>query len=182
MDVLIIPSKFTNKTTKMLMKDLNKFLTSKVDLRVDNRKDIESLKEILEINECKRILYFENTKRFQYLWIGDEDSYSIKCLIDEIYTLEMINSVENPSKKHGFLLSFSEDFDSDEKLKIFKKLIRSVFLESKESDRIFCFFYFDDCIYVRHYKINDGVKEIGPRFSLKIDKILDGFFQGKRLF
>lgn len=191
MSTLLIPSKLVNISTKQLISDLKMILSCKSETSFNTRKSIETLKELADINDADSMLFFESVKkktgRLNYLWVAHKDSISIKFMIDRIKTMRMIRSIENASKDGNFMTIFSSDFDDNPSLNLFKKLWTKMFVgKGRDVDRVLAFFYFDGIIYVRHYKVDSKdreyeVKEMGPRFSLKIEKILNGYFKGERL-
>ncbi|KAG0442663.1 Ribosome biogenesis protein BRX1 like protein 1 [Dictyocoela muelleri] len=191
MSTLLIPSKLINITTKQLIKDLKTILSCKSETSFNNRKSLETLKELVDINDEVSLFFFETIKkkksRLNYLWISHKNSITIKLAIDQIMTMRMIRSIENSSKNKNFIVIFSSDFDENQSLKLFKELIIKIFGDNKEEcERVLAFHFYNGIIYFRHYKVEfknneNEVKEMGPRFSLKIEKILNGYFKGERL-
>ena len=137
---------------------------------------------------------------------------SMRFKVDNINTMNELNLIGNCLKYSRPLLHFDKSFDgveSDKKtshLPLIREMLTQVFAtpvnhpKSKPFfDHMFAFYYLDGRIWFRNYQIvtkisSQGVAltgtqkheyslvEIGPRFVLKLTKILNGSFDGRVIY
>ncbi len=179
---MIITTKGADISLKNIMKDLNNMVDSTLEDKFDVRKEVSPLVTNMDVNDCENTLYFEQTKRQQRLWITDSN-FTLRLKVLNYASVYDLSSVYNYHKNSGHILAFSEDFDKDLNLKIFKTTAESTFKckENASVERAICFFYIQGIICMRVYLIKD-CSEIGPRIDIELDRIFEGCFKGKRIF
>ncbi|KAM0676875.1 hypothetical protein BDAP_002595 [Binucleata daphniae] len=164
-----------------MLKDINKVVPSVLEHKHDQKNKLVGLLELMDMNDCTSIFYIETTKRVHYLWIGHINGPSIRFKTYNQFTMQELSFPVNCSKNAGHKLIFDKNFDNQ--LKLVKDVFSAVFVESEVFDRVITFFYVDNKIWMRIYAIKeDGLKEIGPRMVLEVDKVLEGCLQGKKVF
>ncbi|KAM0688686.1 hypothetical protein COBT_000040 [Conglomerata obtusa] len=179
--IMLILSRGCSAQSKNILKDLNKLVPSTLEHKHDQKNSFTTLVELMEMNECNSTIYIETTKRVQYAWIAHENGPSVRFKSYNQFTMQELSFPVNCSKLAGHRLFFDTQFGSGE-LNVVKNLFTAVFGESEVFDRVLAFFYVDGKVWMRVYAIEDGLKEIGPRIVLEIDKILEGCFKGKILY
>lgn len=180
--VMLIRSKGAKETTKGVMKDLSKMIKTVEETQFDLKEKFGLLATYMDINECDTAIFFETTKRVERLWLSSlKRSIRFTILsIDSIY--DMCTEV-NYHKHAGHLLFFTEDFDESPELSMAKEMFEKIFEVDKELpiERVLCFYRAGDSIFIRNY-LAEGVREIGPRLQLQLDKVLDGCFSGPVIY
>lgn len=182
MATMIITTKGADPSVKNIMKDLNSMVDSTIEDKFDVRKEVSLLVTYMDINDCANALYFEQSKRKQRLWVASSD-FTLRFTVLNYASVFDISSVHNYHENSGHVLAFSQDFEEDSNLKIFKSVAESAFKckENASVERAMCFFYIKGVICIRTYLVENCV-EIGPRIDLELDRIFEGCFKGKRIF
>jgi ribosome biogenesis protein BRX1 len=171
-------SKHTTAGTKFLSEHIRGLLDGVKDTNFDSRSALHELRDMMDINDCDSVLYFETTKRATNLWVSSIKGPTIKLRLTDF--LDMRGFDSNVFIENGSVLDFSDDFETGN-LKIVKDLMCKIFMNDRPKDRIVSFFYVDGIIEMRVYKI-DGLVEVGPRISATVVKILESCFSGKMLW
>lgn len=178
---MLIHSRGTSATTRNILKDLSKLLISYKENKYDQKDNLQDLRELMDINDCTSVIYFETTKRTEYVWIATEKGPSIKFNVYNLFTMRDLAFPTNCQKNAGHKLMFDTNFDNGDLL-IVKQLFKDVFVESEVFDRIVAFFYYDEKIWMRVYGIGEEINEIGPRIVFEMDKVLENCFSGKVVY
>ncbi|KAM0676090.1 hypothetical protein GVAV_000052 [Gurleya vavrai] len=179
--LMLILSRGCSAQAKNILKDINKLVPSQIEHKHDQKNNLSTLVELMDMNDCNSIFYIETTKRVQYYWIAHLNGPSVRFKTFYSFTMQELCFPVNCSKSAGHKLFFDKNFDNNE-LSIVKNLFTTVFPESEVFDRIFAFYYIDDKIWLRIYVIEDGLKEIGPRIVMEVDKIMEGCFKGNNIY
>lgn len=183
MSTLLILSRGCSARMKNILKDLERILVSVRENKYDQKNKFSDLRELMSMNDCPSIIYFESTKRIQYTWIGHEDGPSIRFITYNLFTMQDLSFPVNCLKECGHKLLFDKSFEEKEELVIVKNLFKSVFVEKDVYDRLICFYNADNKIWMRVYVLEENeLMEMGPRIVLEIDKILENCFSGKIIF
>ncbi|KAG2387620.1 hypothetical protein C9374_001214 [Naegleria lovaniensis] len=137
---------------------------------------------------------------------------SMRFKVENISTMNELNLIGNCLKYSRPLLHFDKSFDGDESesttshLPLIKEMLTQMFATPNNHpkskpffDHIFAFYYLDGRVWFRNYQIvtktsSNGIAltgsqkheyslvEIGPRFVLKLTKILNGSFDGRVIY
>lgn len=179
---MLISSRGVNATTCNMIKELERILISVRESKHDRKDSLHDIVELMDMNDCTNAIYFETTKRIEYIWIMGIHGPSIRFIAYNLFTMKNLRFPINCEKNAGHKLFFDENFNNGN-LEIVKNLFMQTFKESEVFDRLICFYYLDNKIWMRLYVIeNEVLKEMGPRMVVEVDKILEGSFDGKVLF
>ncbi|KAF7684492.1 Ribosome biogenesis protein brx1 [Astathelohania contejeani] len=179
MTTMLIISRGSSASTKYIMKDLSRLIPSFRESKFDNKNMLSEMSELMDMNECEHVIYFETTKRAHHVWISSANGPTMRFNAFNMFSMGELRFLANSRKDGGHVLLFTKDFEEIDELKVTKKLFQGVFGNPKEADRALCFFYLDEKIWIRNYVIEDGeLKEMGPRMVLELDRIYEGCFNG----
>jgi len=223
---LILCSRGVTSRFRHLLEDLRTLIPhhkkdSKLDVSKNQTGGIgAAVNEIAEMRGCNSVMFIECRKRTDaYLWLGHTGvgsngataGPSARFLIQNIHTMDELRLTGNCMKGSRPLLSFDDNFDQREELKLLKCLFTDIFgtprghPKSKPFvDRVMGFYYADGKIWVRNYQIvedhatnakeahtekklhgntfSTSLVEIGPRFVLNPIRIFRGSFGGQTIF
>jgi len=181
MPTMIVTTRGADPTTKAIMGDIGKMVHGTVEDTFDVRKEVSLLVTYMDVNDCENAIYFEVSKRQKRLWVATA-TMTLRFEVLGQQSVFELSTVANYHKGAGHVLLFSKDFDESEQLQAVKAVLERAFggSESEGVERAMCFFYVDGVVAVRNYLIK-GTSEIGPRMDLKLERIFDGCFKGKRL-
>lgn len=173
MKALALVSKNTASAIKKICDDIVKIVDCTKESKFDS--NIHELKELMEMNECMGTLYFESTRRGNYLWAIHAEGPAVKLCVVDITHMRFFAG--NGFRECGAVLLFTQDFDTGHLLS-FKTVMEKVCASEKPKDRALCFYFHDDLVWMRWYNL-ETMGEIGPRLTLKVEKVLDGCLCGK---
>ncbi|CCW64497.1 unnamed protein product [Phytomonas sp. EM1] len=155
----------------------------------------DELIELSGLHQCNGVMYIEpHRSDISYLWIAQAPSGpSIKFQLSNVHTADEIRMAGNCLKFSRPLLHFDNEFEAQPHLRIAKSLLHMAFntpryhpLSKPFVDRIMSFFWLDNHIWIRNYQIvptdPPSLLEIGPRFTLEPDSILNGCCKGSVLW
>lgn len=194
--VLVIGSRSINAKDRHLLQDLSGIMAhGRPHPKLDVRQDLgTNLNELCKLHGCNSTLFLEGRKQqTSYLWLGQSpQGPSMKFQLMNVHTADELRMVGNCLKYSRPLLHFDAEFDQVAHLRIARALLTSTFntpryhARSKPFvDHILCFFVLEGKIYFRHYQVVEqangqfGLTEIGPRFVLDPQVLLQGCVQGK---
>ncbi|CCW66366.1 unnamed protein product [Phytomonas sp. Hart1] len=155
----------------------------------------DELVELSDLHQCNGVLFVEPHRGdIRYLWIAQAPrGPSIKFQLTNAHTADEIRMAGNCLKYSRPLLHFDHAFEAQPHLRVAKSLLHMAFntpryhpLSKPFVDRIMAFFWLDHHIWVRNYQIvptdPPSLLEIGPRFTLAPDSILNGCCKGNVLW
>ena len=179
---MLITTRGADPTTKSSLKDLNTMIDSVLEDNFDVRKEVSLLIKYMEVNDCENTIFFEKSKRAEKLWVATP-SMTLRFDVVAHQSIFDLSTITNYHKNAGHVVIFTKDFNEDKKLKIVKTALEAAFKCKEETpkERALCFFYLNGIISIRNYLIK-GVAEIGPRIDLKLDRVFEGCFKGKRIY
>ncbi|EPZ31308.1 Brix-domain-containing protein [Rozella allomycis CSF55] len=198
---LVLCSRGSTSRFRHLMKDLMMLLPhAKQESKFDSKKETGLVNELMELNNCTSCLYFEARKHQDlYLWMAKAvTGPSLRFLIQNIHTLDELRMQGNCLKGSRPVLSFDSSFDESPHFALVKECLKQIFhtpqghRKSKPFvDRVMSFSIADNKIWVRNFQIADklvgdetemSLVEIGPRFVMTLQRIMDGCFSGPVLY
>lgn len=194
--MLVIGSRSIGHKDRHLLQDLCGIMAhGRPHPKLDVRQDIgTSLQELCNLHNCNGSVFLEARKfDVSYLWFAQApQGPSMKFQLFNVHTADELRMVGNSLKYSRPLLHFDAEFDQIPHLRIARALLTSAFniprYHSRSKpfvDHILCFFVLEGKIYFRHYQIQEqangqfGLTEIGPRFVLDPQVLLEGCVQGK---
>lgn len=153
------------------------------------------MNEIAEFKNCSNVIFFEaRKKKDTFMWLVPDinNGPSIRFLIENVHTTSELRFPGNCLARSRPLLTFHEDFDKSEELKLIKTSFMKVFNTPRYHpksqpfvDHIFNFSILDNKIWFRNYQIDNDTKdviEIGPRFTLSPASIFSKSFYGEKIW
>ena len=164
--VLLARNRKVTELQKHFLLDMSRLFPSVVE----GKASIEEVRELAEMNDCKFSIYAERKRSLKLYLIAK------KCLEFEIVSITTMKTLQSPVncfRETGILLSFTKDFDEREELVKTKNMLSEMFPKAEnEVDKMISFYYLDDKIWMRIYKIEEdkSLKELGPRIVLSFVK------------
>jgi len=203
--VLIFGSRGLDYRTRHFMQDLINILPhSKTDVKLERKNDRGLIKEIAEMKNCSKVLYFEGRKKKDlFLTIADVDEGpTVRFNVEGLNTLGELKFTGNSLKSSRPLLVFDKHFDEAPHWQVIKELFAQTFGTPKFHpksqpfiDHVLNFSIHDGRIWIRNYQIilegenkvkedkfNPELVEIGPRIVLNLQRIQEGPFSGAAIF
>ncbi|KAJ3442977.1 ribosome biogenesis protein brx1 [Anaeramoeba flamelloides] len=200
--VLFLPSRGITTRQRHLMKDLISLIPHyKKDSKLKAKNKLKMINEICQINSCNNCLFFESRKNNElYLWAAKVPrGPSIRFHVLNIHTMSELNMIGNCLNGSRPILTFDKAFDSQPHYKLAKELFCQIFATPKRHpcskpfvDHTLSFTLINDKIWFRNYqiiwkdpKVKDSetrLVEIGPRFVLKMVRIMAGSFSGVTIY
>lgn len=179
---MIVTTRGADPTTKNTMKDLGMMVSGVIEDHFDVRKEVSLLVKYMDVNDCKNAIYFEISKRASRLWVAVPER-TLRFEIVGQQSVFDLSTLANYHKGTGHAILFSKDFEESERLQTTKAVLERAFkpVDNTPIERAVCFFYVNGLILMRNYLIK-GVVEIGPRIEMRLDRIFDGCFKGKRMY
>lgn len=206
--ILILSSRGINARQRHLLKDLTagiphskkgKATVVLLDNKYDSKNDLFALNELAELNSCSHCVFFEARKPNElFMWFSKcPGGPSLKFHVQNIHSVDELNSTGNFTFGTRPLLSFDPGFSRTAHGKMMQSMIADIFgtpAGHKRGDRhdffdhVFHFADLDGRLWFRSYQITDAVastleglslKEIGPRFVLQPVVMLEGSFRGR---
>ncbi|ELQ74565.1 RNA-binding protein required for biogenesis of the ribosomal 60S subunit, partial [Trachipleistophora hominis] len=177
MPTLFLLSKNTSATHKYVLKDLVKFVPNAIkESKCNGRKEIQ---ELMSIHECDTLLYFECTKRRNTMWLVKSGGPSIECNVDVMFSIDRLKFLVNTYLNVGHVLLFQPVFEDNCELKALKNVLTDIFRREDElCERAMLFAYEDGKVFLRNYKLDDELQEIGPRMVFTVRKVYEDEFCG----
>eukprot|EP00918_Siedleckia_nematoides_P039932 GHVU01086764.1.p1 GENE.GHVU01086764.1~~GHVU01086764.1.p1 ORF type:complete len:415 (-),score=89.08 GHVU01086764.1:789-2033(-) len=189
-----------------LMLDFRRLLPHhKAEVKWEKKGQLRELGELAEIHSCNNVLFFESRKATDlYLWLGRcPAGPTIKFQAFNVHTVEEMKATGNCLLHSRPLLSFDSSFADAPETALMKELFVQAFGTPRNHpkakpfhDHVMHFAQLDGKIWIRHYQVaplvpTDTPKrdlekvhliEIGPRVVLQPLFILNGAFQGRKLY
>ena len=178
MKTVALISKNSGASIKSVCDDISRLMDCVKESRFDSKSRLHELRDLMDMNECNSVLYFETTKRKRSLWITHVDGPSVKLTVLGLKHMRFLEG--NALKECGPMLLFTGEFESGHLLH-FKTLMEKICLHEKVSDRSICFYYHGGLIWMRCYNIKTA-EEIGPRLTLRIEKVLEKCLYGETVY
>jgi len=202
---LIFGSRGLDYRTRHFMQDLRNIMPhTKADVKLEKKNDRAMIKEIAEMKNCSKVLYFEGRKKKDlYITVADVDEGpTIRFNVEGLNTMGELKFSGNCLKGSRPLLVFDEHFDSEPHYALIKEMFTQVFGTPRYHpksqpfvDHVLNFSILDDRIWIRNYQIilegTNKVKdekfqpetvEIGPRLVLNLQRIQEGPFSGPAIY
>lgn len=175
MKTLALFSKKSKSAIQSICKDMVQLMDWTKESKLDSRSRIYEIKELMEMNDCDGAFYCENSRSGPCVWIAHEEGPSIKMSVVNMRQMRFFAG--NVFKECGALLLFTPNFNSGPFLQ-FKEVAQKLYTTEKPKDRAICFYRRGSLIWMRCYHL-ETMEEVGPRLTLKIEKILEGCFCSK---
>lgn len=182
MTTLILSTRSASVKIRYLMKDLSRLIKCEEEQKWDLGKDYKELRNVVAINECDSVLFFQSTKKSDDLWMGMLNGISVLFRVYNVSTIRDCNFPVNAFKDCGYVVMFSGEFDEMEHLRHVKSVVEQIFVSNEVKDKALCFFYLDGMIWVRSYRIGDKLEEMGPRMVLEVLGVFGRCFGGDVLY
>ena len=145
------------------MNDLTLLLPhSKKESKFDNKKRLQVLNELVELNNCTSCLYFEVRRHEDlYLWASlCPTGPSVKFHVQNVHSLEELNMTGNCLKGSRPVLSFDESFNAKPQFQLVKAVLAKIFNAPENHrkskpfiDRVMTFSILDGRIWIRNYQV-----------------------------
>lgn len=175
MKTLALVSRKTKSAIQSICKDMVQLMDWTKESKLDSKARIYEIKELMEMNDCTGAFYCENSRNGPCVWVAHEEGPSIKMRVVSMRQMRFFPG--NVFKECGAHLLFTPNFNSGPFLQ-FKEVVQKLYSTEKPKDRVVCFYKHNDLVWMRCYRL-ETMEEVGPRLTLRIEKILDGCFCGK---
>jgi ribosome biogenesis protein BRX1 len=161
---------------------------------MERSKTLIVVNEVCEMKNCNKAVMFEGRKKMDlYMWLSNvPNGPSVKCLVENIYTMNELKLTGNCLRGSRPLLSFDPSFTEKPHYTLLKELLSQIFGVPNHHpksqpffDHVYTFTILDNRIWFRNFQIlsEDGaLAEVGPRFVLNPVKIFSGSFGGAALW
>ena len=195
--ILISSSRGIKNNENQLLKNWAKLLAhSKKEAKIEKKELVHQLADCCEGNSCEFFMYYEQKRDDLFMYMGSyPDGPTFKFLVSNFASAENHKFLGNCLRHSRPILSFGSAFGSDQpKLKLLRQLFVGIFSVPKNHpksqpfiDKTITFDYINEMIEIRVFQIiqpetiNSEIElvEIGPRMSLEIIQIFDGFLSGE---
>jgi len=202
---LLIGSRGLDYRTRHFMSDLRSMMAhGKADTKMDKKNDRGLIREMAEMKNCSKVLYFEGRKKKDlFLTVADvEEGPTIRFNVEGLNTMGELKFSGNCLKTSRPLLVFDKLFDTEPHWQLVKELFTQTFGTPKYHpksqpfiDHVLNFSIHDNRVWMRNYqvilegenkvkedKFQPEVVEIGPRIVLNLQRIQEGPFSGQAIF
>lgn len=201
--VLLLTSRGVTQRHRHLVADLFAMLPhARKEPKFDKKGDPELLNEVADMYNCNNILYFEARKHQDlYMWLAKApNGPTIKFHVKNMHTMDELNFTGNALRGSRPILSFDGGFDTEPQYQLMKEMFMQMFgvppraRKSKPFiDHVLSFSIVDGMVWVRNYQIAEEATtkdeqteiqlvEIGPRFVLTPILVLEGSFNGAKIY
>lgn len=153
------------------------------------------LNEMAEAKDCDSIILFETRHGSEhYVWFAITPGGPSVCFyVENMHSIEELHLPGRCQRGSRPLLLFDPAFDSSPELGIAKEILSRAFgLPFKTSHKIvdsaYAFFFADSHIWFSRYQVMQEasgevkLREAGPRFCLRLVRILGGSFCGRMIY
>merc|ERR1711935_1155418 len=202
---LVIGSRGLDYRSRHFMEDLRRMMAhAKADTKLEKKNERGLLREMAEMKNCSKVLYFEGRKKKDlFLTVADVDEGpTIRFNVEGLSTMGELKFNGNALKTSRPLLSFDAQFDEEPHWAVVKELFTQTFGTPKYHpksqpfvDHVLQFSLHDGRVWMRNYQIilegENKVKEdkfapelveIGPRIVLTLQRIQEGPFSGAAIY
>lgn len=202
---LIFASRGIDGRHRHLMSDLKQIMPHhKAEAKWTKKANFTDIPELAELASCNNVCFIETRKKGQvaYMYTGRvPGGPTIKYRILNVHTCGEIKLAGNCLLGSRPFLAFDESFDETPERRVMKELFCQAFGTPRNHpkskpffDHIISFQWLDGKVWFRHYQIspttaedmnnpeNQDLTEIGPRMVLQPVMMLDGAFQGKKIY
>ncbi|KAJ3626404.1 hypothetical protein MTP99_016900 [Tenebrio molitor] len=193
--ILVFSTRGISHRDRHLMEDIKKLMPHhKPEAKMERSKTLTVVNEVCEMKNCNKAVMFEGRKKMDlYMWLSNvPNGPSVKCLVENIYTMNELKLTGNCLRGSRPLLSFDPSFTEKPHYTLLKELLSQIFGVPNHHpksqpffDHVYTFTILDNRIWFRNFQIlsEDGaLAEVGPRFVLNPVKIFSGSFGGAALW
>jgi len=174
---LVIGSRGLDYRSRHFMEDLRRMMAhAKADTKLEKKNERGLLREMAEMKNCSKVLYFEGRKKKDlFLTVADVDEGpTIRFNVEGLSTMGELKFNGNALKTSRPLLSFDAQFDDEPHWAVVKELFTQTFGTPKYHpksqpfvDHVLQFSLHDGRVWMRNYQIILEVRTRSRKISLR---------------